>query len=241
MTWTNRLKLFFGFIMVLVLVTGATYLFTLRQGQATSVSAQVVAPSYAVGADYPGLVVRRFVDPGDRVVAGDPLFVVDSLQVARDVETGALAVNDNDVTPTGELTVRAAVAGTVKTLDVSEGSYVSAGVPVATIERDQMLSAQAVFVLAPRDFGRIEEMAPVDLLLPNNRVAHGTVSHISVETVDGRAHVTATITTDDLADGADNGLVQNGTPLEAKLYLRNDGALAGMKDAVDDLLRKVGL
>ena len=241
MTWRNRFKLLFGVVVVLLIVGSATYVFTLRQGQAVSVSAHVEAQTYDVGADYAGVVIRRFVDPGDDVAPGDPLFVVDSLQVARDVSTGALTVSNNDVTEDGELTVRASISGTVKTLDVNEGAYVAAGVPVATIERDQSLSATAVFVLAPRDFSRIEDNATVDLILPNGRVAQGTVSSLSVQTIDGDAHVTVKISTDELIAGADNGLVQDGTPLEARLHLRQDGVFAGMQDAADDLLRRLGI
>lgn len=241
MTWRNRFKLLFGVVVVLLIVGSATYVFTLRQGQAVSVSAHVEAQTYDVGADYAGVVIRRFVDPGDDVAPGDPLFVVDSLQVARDVSTGALTVSNNDVTEDGELTVRASISGTVKTLDANEGAYVAAGVPVATIERDQSLSATAVFVLAPRDFSRIEDNATVDLILPNGRVAQGTVSSLSVQTIDGDAHVTVKISTDELIAGADNGLVQDGTPLEARLHLRQDGVFAGMQDAADDLLRRLGI
>jgi len=241
MTWSNRFRLLAGAIVVVLVVTSATYVFTRRQGQAVSVSAQIVAQNYGVGADYPGLVVDRFVDPGDHVDQNDPLFVIESLQVARDVETGALAGNRNDVSASGRLVVRAAVAGTVRTIDAREGGYASSGVVLATIDRDESLSAAAVFILAPRDFGRIENAATADLLLPDRRLVHGTVTDISVETLDGDAHVTATVASDGLVAGDDNGLIRAGTPLEARLHLREDGPLAGMHDAMDDLLRKVGL
>lgn len=241
MTWSNRIRLVAGAIVVLLVVSSATYVFTRRQAQAVSTSAQIVAQSYGVGADYAGLVVDRFVDPGDHVEQNDPLFVIESLQVARDVETGALAGNRDDVSASGKLTVRAAVPGTLRTIDVSEGGYASAGVVLATIERDASLSAQAVFILAPRDFGRIENQADVDLLLPDRRLLHGNVTNISVETIDGEAHVTATVASDGLVEGADNGLIQAGTPLEARLHLREDGPLAGMGDAMADFIRKIGL
>jgi len=241
MTWSARFRLLTGVIVVLFLVTSATYVFSRRQAQAVSVTAQVVAATYGVGTDYPGLVVTRYVDPGDHVTQNQALFVVQSLQVARDVETGALDAVREDVSLSGELVVRAAVAGTVRTIDVNEGGYVSSGVVVATIERDESLSAEAVFVLAPRDFGRIEPNADVDLLLPNQHEVHGTVTDISVETIDGDAHVSATITSDGLVEGDDSGIMRAGTPLNARLHLRDDGPLAGMKDSVDDLIRKVGL
>ena len=241
MTWSNRFRLLTGTLVVLLIVTSATYVFSRRQGQAVSVTAQIVAASYGVGSDYSGLVVARDVKPGDHVAANDPLFVVQSLQVARDVSTGALDKARTDVSASGDLTVRAAVAGTIKTIDVNEGGYVSSGVVVATIEGDASLSAEAVFVLAPRDFGRIEPHAAVDLLLPDQRKVHGTVTDMSVSTVAGDAHVTVTIASDGLVAGQDNGLIRGGTPLVASLHLRDDGPLAGMKDAISNLMRKVGL
>lgn len=241
MTWSNRLRLVAGTLVVLLIVTSATYVFTRRQAQAVSVSADIVAQTYGVGTDYPGLVVHRYVSPGDTVTENEPLFTVQSLQVARDVATGALDANRDDVSASGELVVRAAVAGTIQSIDVNEGGYVSSGVIVATIDRTNSLSAEAVFVLAPRDFGRIDKEASVDLILPDQREVHGTVTGIKVETVNGEAHVTATIATDGLIQGDDNGLIRVGTPLQARLHLRDDGPLAGMKDAIKDLIRQVGL
>ena len=241
MTWPNRLRLVAGTLVVLLIVTSATYVFTRRQSQAVSVTAQIDAPSYGVGSDYSGLVIARNVKPGDHVKANDPLFVVQSLQLARDVSTGALDKARTDVTASGDLTVRAAVAGTIKSIDVNKGSYVSAGVVVATIEGEGSLSAQAVFVLAPRDFGRIEPHAAVDLILPDQSEVHGNVTDMSVNTVNGDARVTVTIASKGLVAGKDNGLIRGGTPLVASLHLRDDGPLAGMKDAMTGLIRKVGL
>ena len=206
-----------------------------------SVSAQIVADSYDVGADYSGVVVKRYVEPGDHVDANERLFVVESLQIARDVASGVLGADRSDVTTSGELTVRASIAGTVRSIDVDEGGYVQSGTPVATIDRDAALGAEASFVLAPRDFGRIEEDASVDLLLPDQREIHGTVTDISVMTVDGDAHITATIASDGLIDGDANGLIRAGTPLVARLHLRDDGPLAGVSDAFADFVRKIGL
>ncbi len=241
MTWSNRFRLLAGTLVVLLVVTSATYVFTRRQAQAVSVSAQIVAASYGVGADYSGLVVKRYVDPGDHVDQNAPLFVVQSLQITRDVANDTLDAKTAGISPSGDLVVKAAVAGTVESIDVSEGGYVQSGVVVASINRDESLSAQAVFVLAPRDFGRIENNASVDLLLPDQREIRGTVTDISVETVDGDAHITATISSDGLIAGEDNGLIRGGTPLEARLHLRDDGPLAGMRDSATDFIRKIGL
>lgn len=241
MTWSNRFRLLAGIIVVVLVVTSATYVFTRRQAQVVSVSAQIIAQSYGVGSDYPGLVTKAYVEVGDHVEQDEPLFEIQSLQVARDVTTGALDSVRDDVSASGALVVRAAVSGTVRTMDVSEGTYIPAGVVVATIDRDESLSAEAEFVLGPRDFGRIEDAAAVGLLLPDRQEIPGAVSDISVVTVDGDAHVTAAITSDGLIEGDANGLVRAGTPLEVRLYLREDGPLAGMGDALATLIRKIGL
>jgi len=241
MTWSNKFRLLAGVLVVLLVVTSATYVFTRRQAQVVSVTAQIVAQSYGVGADYAGLVTKTYVKVGDHVEQDEPLFEIESLQVARDVKTGALDEVRDDVTASGTLVVYAAVAGTVRTLDLSEGAYIPAGVVVATIDRDESLGAEAEFVLGPRDFGRIEDAAAVDLLLPNQEEIMGSVSDITVVTVNGEAHITATIASDGLIEGDANGLVRAGTPLEVRLHLREDGPLAGMSDALETLVRKVGL
>lgn len=241
MTWSNRFRLLTGVIVVLLIVMSATFVFTRRHAQVVSASAQIVAENYGVGADYPGVVTDLYVQAGDHVDENEPLFVIESLQVARDVEMGVLNASLADVSASGTLVVRAAVAGTVRTLDINEGSYLSSGTIVATIDRDESLSALAEFVLDPRDFGRVPEAASVTLLLPDQRELSGTVTDISVKTVAGDAHVTAEIASDGLVEGDANGLVRAGTPLEARLQLRDDGPLAGMRDAAVDFLRKIGV
>ena len=48
-------------------------------------------------------------------------------------------------------------------------------------------------------------------------------------------------TANGLVDGQYNGLVTDGTPVVARLTLRDDGPLAGVGDGFIDFLRRIGL
>lgn len=241
MTWRNRLKLMFGTIVVLAVVAAATLVFNQRQTQVTSATASILAASYAVGTDYSGIVTTSHVAPGDAVVEGQRMFEVQSLQLERDLDTGAVSAIEASVQDDGVLIVRAGVDGTVAEVAVNAGSYASPGDVLASIDADGTLFAEAEFVLTPRDFGRLEDSATVELRLPDQREFSGTVEDLTVQTVDGAAHVTARIASDDLGQFDGDALVKPGTPLAATLELRDDGPLAGVSDMVTDLALRIGL
>ena len=66
MTWGNRFRLFFGFVLVLAIVAGAMLVFNQRQTHVVSSSAQIGADLYEVGTDYGGIVSDAFVGQGRR-------------------------------------------------------------------------------------------------------------------------------------------------------------------------------
>lgn len=241
MTWTKRFQLLFGTLLVLVLVAAATLVFNQRQTRVESVTAAIEADTYGVGTDYSGLVVLAHVDQGDHVVEGQRMFELQSLQLERDLELGIVTANEATVSSDGTFVVRASATGTVGDLDQGEGAYAQSGEVLATIDADGSLFAEAEFRLSPRDFGRLEDTASVELELPDGRSLTGSVSSIDVETLDGEAHVTVRVDSEDLATGDGEALLKPGTPLEATLHLRDDGPLAGVGDMVDDFVDRIGL
>ena len=85
MTWMNRLKMTAGMLVVLVLVAAFTMIFTQRQQQVNSTSAEIAAQEYSVGTDYSGTITRSYVENGDEVKEGDTLFEVQSLSLLQDI------------------------------------------------------------------------------------------------------------------------------------------------------------
>ncbi|WP_062294117.1 HlyD family efflux transporter periplasmic adaptor subunit [Demequina phytophila] len=241
MTWGNRLKLVMGVIAVLLVVAAATILFNRRQSEVVSSTASIKAARYDVGTDYGGLVVRRFVEEGERVTKGAKLFAIDSPILARDIRQGLLEAVPGSLGKDGTVTVRAAIGGAVEDITADVGSFAGTGSVIAAIDERDSLYTEAEFVLSPRDFGRIGDDAMVELRLPDDSVLAGSVTDLSVETVEGAAVVTVRIDSDDLVDNPEGALMKSGTPVEATLHLRDDGPLAGVTDALGDLARKVGL
>lgn len=243
MTWANRLRLFVGLVGVVALVAVLTVLFNQRQSQVTSASASIQAAEYPVGTDYGGIVIDRLVEEGDSVTAGQPLFTVQSPTLQADVAEGLVSLENvaYSVSDTGVLTLTASIDGTVTGIKTERGSFVQAGQVLATIDRGGSLFVSAQFVLTSTDYSRVEDGAPVDIVLPNQARITGTLESVEVTTVDGQAETTARVVTAGLADGEYNGLAAPGTPVSATLSLRDDGPLAGVSDGFFGFLRTIGL
>lgn len=243
MTWKNRVKLFVGLIGVIVIVAALTVVFNQRQAQVTSVSASIEADRYPVGTDYGGTLIERFVDDGDAVAEGDKLFTLQSPSLQADLAEGLVQPDTiaYQVTPEGVVTLTATVNGTVAGITTERGSFVQAGQVLATVNQAGSLFVAADYVLSSRDYARIEDGAQVEIALPNQALIRGAVSSIEVTTTAGAAETSLRIDSDELEDGAFNNLVSRGTPVTARLALRDDGPLAGIGDGLFDFLRKIGL
>jgi multidrug resistance efflux pump len=247
MTWSNRFRLYGGLVLVIALVAALTLVFNQRRSQALSVTAHVVADQVTVGAQFGGVVIDQQVAAGDTVKKGDDLYTV---VVPRAVGTAGEAVsavarvrNAAYVSDPKKSTVtyRALATGMLTDVRSSEGGFVQSGSPLATITTVGSQYAVAEFRLSPRDYGRVETGAHVDLLLPDNRTVAGEVQAVKVTTDGAIALTKVTISSDALRDPANSKLTAPGTPLSATLSLRDDGPLAGPTDAMVDFLRKIGL
>ena len=243
MTWGNRFRLASGLILVLAIVAAGTLLFTQRQNRALSTTAMLVAESYPVGTDYGGIVTQQYVEVGDEVHTGDPLFDVHSLQLRRDIASGYVAdpAVIAGIDEGGTSTVIATVDGTIGSIGVPQGGFAAAGGVIASIDKAESLYVEAEILLTARDYARIANNAEAEVLLPSQETLIGTVAGIDVDTVDGQALSTVRIESASLDQARASGLFQPGTPVSVSIQLRDDGPLAGVSDALHDLLRKVGL
>lgn len=244
MTWTNRLRLFGGMFVVLVLVAVLTLVFNQRQAQALSVNGQVVADQYSVGAVYGGVVLHQDAHQGDTVKKGDKLFTVVSTTLQQDVSNGLDPASTEafDVDKkTSEVTYKALADGLLADVAVKEGGFVQNGADLATITAVNTQYAVADFVLSPRDYERIQKGGSVSLLLPDNESVLGTVSAVSVKAEAGKALTKVTVQSKDLRAPGLAELTHPGTPVSATLHLRDDGPLAGPTDALTAFLLQIGI
>ena len=244
MTWKNRIRLFGGILVVLALTAVLVVVFNQRQARALSVTGQVVAAQYSVGAAYGGVVVSTLAEEGDTVARGEPLFTLTSPALQYDLANGVKALSGDafDVKKSsGTVTYKALAPGRLSEVSVEIGAFVQNGGDLAKIRAVGSEYAVADFVLAPRDYERIDKGARVDLRLPDDSTVAGTVDDVSVRTDAGRALTTVRVASPGLQRPEKQELSASGTPVAATLHLRDDGPLAGASDAFTDFLLKIGL
>lgn len=241
MTWSNRLRLALGIVFVLALSALLTFHLNKEKGLATSTSASITSESYTVASPYAGLVTEQFVQDGDTVAAGDPLFIIDSQalrnELALDMEpssTTASVINKD-----GTLVITAAAAGSVTDISAQTGTYTQGAAPLAEIDKAGTLKVEADFTLSPTEYARVEDGAAVTIVLPNQKTLSGKVETVDVETKNGQAEAVITVVSDQLTLGSENGLVAAGTPITAELHLRNDGVVSSIAAKVQGFFREV--
>ncbi len=244
MTWTNRLRLFGGMILVLGIVAALVLVFNQRQSQVLSESAHIATDQASVGAAYGGVVTKQYAHEGDTVKRGQDLFTVVSPVVRQDSRQGVHVASTQafDVnTSASTVTYKALATGQLTDVTAPEGGYIQGGGDLATIESVGAQYAVADFVLSPQDYARIQHGARVELLLPNDKTVVGKVKDVSVKTKDGNALTQVLVDSSALHDPTLARLTHPGTPVTATLSLRDDGFLAGPSDAFMGFLRKIGL
>ncbi len=244
MTWINRLRLLGSLLASLIIVFLLVLVFNQRQHTIQSQSATIIAPSAQVASNYGGIITKKYVKVGQQVAIGDPLFDVSSVSLQQDLanhvkitSSDALDINAT----TGTLTYKATISGTITQAYAQEGSYLSATQPLAVITGDTGRVVQATFTLTPREYGLMEKGAAVTIHLPDDTTVSGVVDSAVVQTQNGKAVVTARITSDELNKRDIKLLATDGAPVQATVVLRDDGVLAGPTDAMRDFFRKVGL
>lgn len=241
MTWTNRFRLFFGFLMVVIVVGALTVALSHRKGEVEASSAAIDAQSYAVGTDYSGAVLEQYVATGDLVREGDRIATIQSNDLVRDLNDDIVVTSSEvfEVNLDGTLTVNSAVTGVVTSVDVLKGAYAPAGSAVATIAAVDTLFVSAEFRLSPADFARIDEGADVEVTLPNGSQMTGVVGPVEAATEGGVAIATVDVLIDEEQFDAQGAFVSPGTPVTAVMDLRNEDALANFTSMVRTLIADV--
>lgn len=235
MTWFNRLKLLVGLVAVVAVAGVAVIQLNDDRGRATSTVAQIAADSYTLGTPYAGTVVAQPAEVGQPIGAGEPVFVIDSPALERDIADGLVdPVGNENVDPAGHFLVRTSAPGVLTESRVATGAFVQASSELATVQPDGTLVVEAEYELTSSQYGRLSDSAPVALRLPDGRELTGSTTEVSVErTDDGASRVVLSVVSDELSALArEDRLITTGTPVTAEVRLRNEGVVADVSAAV---------
>lgn len=241
MSWSGKMRLALGLVVVLVIAGAFTLRLNTSKGTVGSESASIQTQTYDVGSAYAGTVVQQFVKLGDEVTEGTQLFAIDSPSLRHDISIGLLSPDSlaQGIQPDGTLNIVATGAGKVSNMDGGLGSFIQAGAVLATIDRAGSLFVSADLTLAPAQFARLATGADVKIVLPNERTLPGSVDDIRVETVNGLAQVIIEVTSTELVEDGAGGIIRSGVPVVVDVALHNDGVVTTVADFLDVQWAKV--
>jgi multidrug resistance efflux pump len=220
-----------GLLVVLAVVAAATIYLNDSQARVASEAARVAAESYTVGTPYAGVVVERLVEVDGHVAEGDPMFLIDSANLQRDLAQDVVPPRtvDGAVDENGYFVVRASGPGTVTALEGEPGSFVHESTELAEVQRDGSVYVESVFILTTQQYARIGGAPRATVVLPDGQRITGEVAEFTVEEQDGETHVVATVHSEELvAAEAESPLVSAGAPVETELHLENDGVVSDL-------------
>ena len=246
MSWLNRLKLFSGIIVVILVVGLLTLLFNQRQNQITSIAAHVDSPRSVIASPYGGTVTKQDHNPGDYVSAGDELFTITSTNL-KDMAALGVQPTSTDSYKTnlesGTITFYATSDGYLDNFTAFLGSSVNGTERLAEIVSSQNKTVVARFYLNPSDYGRIEPNGRVVIHLTNGTPVEGQVMSVNIsnDEKENRTVTEVTVSSDDLQAESLTLLTRRNTPVTAIMSLRDDGPLAGPTQALQEFLVKIGL
>ena len=232
MTWRKRIGLALGLLSVVVLAAGLTMIVNTNSGKVAGKSASLVAEDYPVGTDYSGTITQQFVQVGDQVAAGQPLFEVESAALERDLAQGLVTKENltHEVKGDNTLVITATNAGQVDDIAYAAGAFVPSNSTIATVQQAGTMYVEADFLLTRQGLRTDPGRPTLDITLPNNQQITAKVSQIQVRTENGEARTIVKAYSDELANGT--GLFAVGTPVQATLHLTNDGVVTDVTNTV---------
>lgn len=235
MSFLTRVKYLFGTLLVLSAVGALTVHLNDRISTVHAAAATLTAHQYPVGTSYPGVLVANHTHVGDRVHAGDVLFVVKSSDLARDIANHAVKPKKApyDVRHHDELVVRAPSAGKVVKVGYVEGAFLPPDATLASIQKAGTMRVDATFHLSPREYALIRKAGSVRVTLPNDRTVRAKVTRVTVTTKGEQAETQVRAR----APQFDNrGLFSAGTPVQAQVRLNDHGVVHRVQNVVSGLL-----
>lgn len=239
MTFRTRLKYLIGMVVVVGAVAALALSMNHRISTVHDVSATVRTDDYTVGTPYAGTVLKRKVDVGDQVAEGDPLFVVRSSDLARDIAKDAIEPERSpyDIRGAGSVVIRATSAGKVSEVQPIEGAYVAANSTLARVQEQGTSYVQADFRLTPKQYALMRGADEVTVRLPDEQSVQAEIDRIAVQTAGASAATRLRVVSPALNN---RGLFASGTPVDVDVTLGRDGLVESARTLLAGLLTPGG-
>lgn len=233
-----RKRLFVSFIILILVCFGLYLYFDNSQAVATAQTAQLKTNTYDVGTTYSGQITKQYVQEGDTVKAGDKLFEIDSAELKvslqkSDVSRASLGI---PLTKDNDILVEATKAGSVKTIDQSQGSFVPANTVLATISQTSNLQVEASVNLSPDQYSHINHNSRLIVTLPDGTVTNTPIGNTDI--VNENNQVIAKLTGDLHNVKQDPLTIKDGAPVKTKLQIVKP-LWQRMTDAVVKFVRSI--
>lgn len=240
MNFLTRLKYLFGMLLVVGAVAALALSMNHRISTVHDVTATVRTDDYTVGTPYAGTVIARKVDVGDQVGKGDPLFVVRSTELAREIEKDAIEPEKSpyDIRGGSKVVIRATSAGKVSEVQPIEGAYVAANATLAQVQEQGTSYVEADFRLTPKQYALMRDADRVTVRLPDDRTVQAAIDRIGVRTDGDSAATRLRVVSPDLDN---RGLFASGTPVDVDVTLRRDGLAESLRTHLAGLLTPGGV
>ena len=181
-------------------------------------SATLILPTFTVGSEYSGLITAQDVNVGDPVSVGQPLFELRSDQLTAELASGQLSATklNYSLASDGGLVITARQNGVVTQINGLKGSFVSAGMSIATITGTADASVRSNFELSGPEYAKIQPTTEVEVSVGGNKMA-GTITGITQRSVNGHTFTIVDATLPTISRS--QTVYANGTPASAKLVL----------------------
>lgn len=230
-----RIKLLLGAVTIVGLVAALTMHMNKQMSTVHDVTATLRSQEYTVGTDYSGVLARQFVQAGDHVEAGQPIAVVKSNLLGRDITNGLVAPETSpyEIRGNNTLVLRATSPGTITAAPFIKGAFIPENTQLAHVQVQDTTFVDAQFRLSAQEYAQIRNADRVTVTLPNKDQVTATISAVSVRTTGGRAQTRVTATAPRLAD---DSLFTAGTPVDVRVQLPRDGLVTSLTDAATGLL-----
>lgn len=230
MKFKNRAKLITGLIIFVAVCAGFVLYLDTARSSLDSQKAELKTNSYVVGLDFSGIILKQYVNEGDMVTRGQNLFLVKSATLTENLNNKNLEQSDllYPLDKDGNIIITSSQSGLVERLNYRQGSFFPANKELAYISDANSVYVKATYRISPRDFNNVSRDSRITVRLPDGSAVSGSVRNTKIVS---QSDIIVVEMEAKLANiNATNFRTLNGTPVSAKLTVRERTFISQIKD-----------